>query len=726
MPKNVEGWLKEIDRAKRWQKDKWFVKAEKVVERYRDEREVAEMQKNRFNILYANTEVLKGVLYQNTPKPLVAARYKRPDPVVNAAAQILERALEYSVDEYDFDGLMMNACEDYVLPGRAVAQVRYKPTFADVEGVEQVVYESVLCENTDWEFFLHQPAKQWKKVQWIAFGELLTRDDCIAQFGKDIGNKINLTWRPKDANDEDQEAKRALVWKIWDKKQKKVLFVSDGYKEKFLGQLDDPLKLDDFFPIPQPLLACSTTNSLIPIPDFCQYQDQAIELDTLTARIAAIIDTMRRRGVYDASIGELHQLANAGDNVFIPVENYSALREKGGLKGVFDVEDFKPYADVLAGLFEQREAVKQTIYEVTGLSDIVRGATQSSETATAQRIKAQYSNIRITPRQKAINKFALELFELKAEVIAEHFSAETLQAMTGIELPQTAMEAQQLSQQTGEQVVSWEQVIALLRDQHMRCFRLDIETDVTIAPDEQAEKEAAVEMVTAFGQMMAQAQPAVESGWLPPEVAKTLLMFVMRKFRATRDVEASLEKIGQQPMPSNGEKEAEAKVEQAQIQVEQQRVQIEQQRAQFEMQSKQAESQFEAQKLQMDMQMEMQKAQFDAAIERETAQIKAQTEIQVAQIKAANEYQIAEMKAQVDAAAKIMVAQENAQVQVQTAAMTAEAGERESESAGAEKAETNGAMQATMKGLQAVIEQLGRPKEVMRGKNGEVTGIRPV
>jgi hypothetical protein len=72
--------------------------------------------------------------------------------------------------------------------------------------------------------------------------------------------------------------------------------------------------------------------------------------------------------------------------------------------------------------------VKQTIYEVTGISDIVRGASKANETATAQQIKGQWAGLRISTRQKRFADFARDLIRLKAEVIAERFDPQTLSA----------------------------------------------------------------------------------------------------------------------------------------------------------------------------------------------------------------------------------------------------------------------------------------------------------
>jgi hypothetical protein len=49
------------------------------------------------------------------------------------------------------------------------------------------------------------------------------------------------------------------------------------------------------------LFATLTTDSLIPVPDFTLYQDQAETLDVLATRIDGLVRALQVRGVYDAS-----------------------------------------------------------------------------------------------------------------------------------------------------------------------------------------------------------------------------------------------------------------------------------------------------------------------------------------------------------------------------------------------------------------------------------------
>jgi hypothetical protein len=588
----TQRWLREIELASAHEK-KWRERAEKVIKRYRDEEaaEQNETRQPRFNILYANTEVLRGVIYQRQPVPDVRRRFLAKDQVGRESAQVLQRALSICADSYDFDGMMSDVVEDYLLPGRGLAKVRYVPEYGpllDAAGqpvmdeagkpMQQVVYESVEAEYVEWEMVRFSPAKRWGKVRWIAFGELLTRDELVQQFGEKIGEQCTLDWAPKDKEQADEMFKRALVWSIWDKTSRKVHVVSKGMPAQRLAVVDDPLKLEGFFPCPKPVYSIRTTNTMVPIPEYTEYQDQACEVDNLTARIDALTDALRRRGLYNASYPEIEKLASAGDNEFIPVEKYSELIEKGIPSALWEAP-IDAIAKVITGLVDLREKSKQIIYEVTGIADVVRGVSQASETLGAQQLKARYANSRIEPRQKAIANFARDLMRIKAEIIAEKFSAQTLAQMTGFDLAKDDAEKQVIAQQMqaaqamGQQIEppeklkkpTWEQIVKLLRDDKLRGFRVDVETDSTVQPDANEEQKNRVELLSAITQFAQGVAPAVQSGALPMSLAKELLSFGVRGFKVSPQIEDALDQIGADDGGNNAAQER-MKAAQTQIQ----------------------------------------------------------------------------------------------------------------------------------------------------------------
>jgi len=392
-----------------------------------------------------------------------------------------------------------------------------------------------------WADFLMSPAKTWREVRWVARRVQMTRHELVERFGEEIGRAVPLAARLQQDNPDTPEARfrdglaaRAEVYEIWDKAERKVCWIAKGY-EAPLDERDDPLRLREFFPCPKPLFATTTTDSLIPKPDFLLYKDQANDLDDVTYRLSKLTEACRVSGVYDASqdssIGRLFQ--EGGDNKLIPVNTWAAFADKGGLRGVMD---FVPLDGIIATIREltaREQALKAQIYEVTGISDIVRGYSAPSETATAQQIKGQFAALRLQEQQAEVARFARDLIAMTAEIIAEHFQPQTIALMSGLQ--EQAPEFQQ----------AFPMAVMLLRQDAMRSFRIEIETDSTIAVDEQGDKQAATEFLTAMGNYMATSLPmAQQAPELLPVVGQGAV-FLARRFRAGRQLEGAIDQAFQ-------------------------------------------------------------------------------------------------------------------------------------------------------------------------------------
>lgn len=611
---DADWWAKEVSCSVRGWKD-YRDRARKVIDRFRDERkdEIARSSK-RFNILYSNTETLGPAIYSQVPTPDVRRRFRDKDDIGRLAATILQRALAYCLQSYDFDGVLDRCKQDYLLPGFAIARVLYKPYFKQGEAVpespaedaaeggeqaapkvqaaapEELVYEEAATDYVSWDRFAMSRSRTYEKVWWGAIADDLTKDEVRAQFGEDVVGKLSFSRKDDDANDAEAGSGdgKVRIWEVWNKRGRSRFFLAEGYNDWVRAPESDPLRLEGFFPWPKPIWSIATNDTLIPIPEYCEYQDQAMELDDLTERIDVLTSALRRRGVYDAaSKDKLAGLVNAGDNQFEPIENWQALMEKGGLANIVAELPIDGIAKIVLQLHERREAVKQTIYEVTGIADIVRGASNPNETLGAQQLKGRWAGLRISSRQKKFANFARDIVRLKAEIIADRFSQQTLAVMSGVQIPtvaekarfaqmQQAAQAQQAqyqqfaqqAQQAGQQPPAppppfqvtpeqqqyfaqpaWEDVLRVLRNDKLRGFKVDIETDSTVQPDADAEKQARTELLTAIGQFSQQMGAAVQQGFVPPPLAVSLIKFALRSFKVDSEVEQELEAMGQNTTP---------------------------------------------------------------------------------------------------------------------------------------------------------------------------------
>ena len=536
-------WQNELDQADQFERD-WRERGMRVVERYRDERGgsgVIGPLSNRFNILWANTETLKGALFARMAQPDVRRRFADPNPAGRQVAIVLERALSYGLDVYDSARPLAAALEDYLLPGRGVIWVVYEPiiikekikievdgediAIAEEEEVERLGDQRCRFEYVHWQDYRESPGRRSEDATWRARRHLFTRDDLVGRGFKDA-YEIPLNWMP-DASERMADAQaeeiynRAEVWEIWCKVTRKRLFIATGYKD-VLAEDEDPYDLQGFFPTPTPLIAVRTNNTSIPVPEFTLYQDQAEELDRVTSRITHLIEGLKRRGVYDASVPELAHLAVAGDNDFVPSENFASLAQKGGLAGAFQTEDISAVSVVLNGLYTQRTQVLQIIYDVTGLSDILRGGgTKASETATAQQLKAQYGSMRLRRRQDEIQKYIRDLFRIKAELIAENYEPEILQRITGMEVT--------------------DEMLEIMRNDKLRDYQIDVETDSTVFADEEEVKRTRIEFANVFGNYLVKAIEATRSAPEITPIAFEILKFVAGAWKIGRNFEDVIE-----------------------------------------------------------------------------------------------------------------------------------------------------------------------------------------
>lgn len=534
---DLRKWLSEVKLAER-EHEPYFKRADRVVKRYRDE---DRKERNsdvdlpaRYNILWSNTETTAPALFNKTPNVQVDRRFKDADPIGRVASQIWERSTQFSIDNYDFGGVMRATIKDYQLAGRGTAWVRYEPSVND----QGISYQEVLCDHVHYKDFLHAPAKQWQSVRWVARKIYLNRKQLKDRFGNSIGSKIGLDYSPTDKDEgegrktsDQAEFKQARIYEIWDSNTMNVYWVSKAYPDGIIDVLSDPLGLHDFYPTPKPLFGVTTTETLIPIPEYCLYQDQARELDQLTMKIALLEDALRMVGFYDAAymkeMGSLY--ANPRANEMIPIANWQKLQSAGGIKGIAEWMPIQEIIEALTALYASREQVKKDLYEITGIADIIRGSSSPTETATAQQIKGQFATMRISERQRDVERYARDLIALQGEIIAEHFEPEIIAAMSGYDVSQHDV------QQT------FMQAVELLKSDPMRSFRISIETDSMVAIDEALDKQRTSEFMSAFGGLL---ESSIKTMQVAPVLAPMLgevMMFTVRRFNAGRSVESAIE-----------------------------------------------------------------------------------------------------------------------------------------------------------------------------------------
>lgn len=708
----VQTWLNHIstyDRAM----SKWIARSDRIIKRYNDSQSAQQRNTTqaKFNILWSNVQTLNAATFAKLPKPDVSRRFKDNDPIGRIASLILERALDYEIQHYkDYRFALKSSVLDRFLPGRGTSWVRYEPHFRaaeqglPVDGLEvtedvdepneELDYECAPIDYVHWKNFGHVIARTWDEVPAVWRMVFLTEDAGVARFNRKLPlDSIPDELKHKQSSDSLSGMYRALVYEIWDKENKKAIWLSKSLGE-ILDEREDPLELEEFFPCPKPIYATLTNESLEPTPDFVLYQDQAAELDTLCDRIDGLVKALQVKGCYDAAIPSLGRLFTEGGNTnLIPVKNWAAFAEKQGLKGAIDILDLKPIYEALEAAYRAMEQIKNQVYEITGVSDIIRGQGDANATATAERIKGQFASLRLKQYQDEVAQYAAEAIQIKAQVICNKFAPETILKISAADqltvtdsdvlaadprlgiapppvappmpgmppVPPPQPPIASMPQEAKKQVVFQAAMQLLLGERAvnpdagsenpMRDFRIDIESDSLVNLDDEENKRSRMEFLNAQGQFIGQMEKILLTAGpmaaplLPPLME--MWKFSAQAFKVGKNIEGAIDEATERL------KEAAAKPPPPQPNPELIKIQAESQQHEAELKQdamhKQLEMKMETmqeqQRLQMETQSNRQQAMMDMAFERFKALLDAKTKIEVAEIGAKATLSASQIKA---------------------------------------------------------------------------------
>lgn len=530
---SVGRWLAEISKSREFE-DGWRKNAQEAWQAYLAQKK----DQDEFNIFWSNIETMRPAIWQKLPNPDVRRRFSDDDPIAKDVAEVTERLLSYAIDNdyYTMDVAARGIIDDYLITGRGVAFVEYAYDAyierIEVTGVngstsieEQETFdnERVVCNLVPWDrFYVHQ-AKTWQDVRWVAVEYHLTKDEAKEKLGKDFPKEITYTVIDKKfQNKSDAETpdiyKRVQVFKIWDKQKRKIVYVSPGYTDDVLKEEDDIFDLPGFFPFPRPLYGIQSTTDMIPTAEYALYKKQIKELNNVTRRIDKIIEGLKVRGLYSASLESAVQVSRANDFEYIAAPD-SIMDNLDSKIWTMPIE--KAVA-VLQALYQQRDEVKQVIYEIIGISDILRGASKATETATAQNIKARFGGLRIEERTREVARFFRDLLRIKAHIMAQ-FEPERIADITGMQVD--------------------DEVLFILQQGGLRSYRIDVETDSTVQAATAEKQEQKTELLRGVVEYIQGMAPIVAQGGIDAQAALDLLLNVVRSHDAGRQLEAAVKNL---------------------------------------------------------------------------------------------------------------------------------------------------------------------------------------
>lgn len=711
-------WQAEIKAAEK-EMERFYQRAEAANRRYLDERDIMDAEAKKFNIFYANTNILESALYSQVPKPCVSRRYTDyRDQTGRVAALILERSLTQDLNDPDdtFDYTMRGAVQDRLVPGLGTAWLRLEtetedipeseggtltndtmstapgaksvggdegfpspaaeadPTVADANPVgvdmplKRIKSQRIMTDYVYWRDFIFSPCRIWQERRWVGRKTYLTYDQLKARFGEAKAkltamnyttNSTSIDRKTVGTTPTNQVLQKAIVYEIWDRQTRKVVWFCEGYGEGLLDEKDDFLGLSSFEPCPTPMFANTTTSSCTPRPDFFMIQDQYNELDTVNARISLLVSACKVVGIYNSNATAIQDLLKGNENTLVPVQNWSQFSEKGGTGGNIEWLPLEQVVAALERLNVARESIKGQIYELTGIADIVRGASKASETLGAQQIKAQFASVRIKKLQDEVARFASDILRIKAEIMVKHFSVDILIRKSGI-----------TRTDNDEYVAS---ALALLKSEEGFQWRVTVQADSMAQADYANEKKDRIEFMSAVSGYMGNALPMTLQIPETKPIILGVLKWGLAGFKEAEDIEGMLDKQlamleGKPPAPPPPDPKMAAV--QAKIEGDKQKASMDMQKSQQEMAMKERESQLEQQMMQQKMNFEQAMNQMEMrmkAFELQMNQQKGQQDLELQQAKGAQEIQ----HDQTQAAMSMQNQQQEHELNMETQAATA-------------------------------------------------------
>jgi hypothetical protein len=540
-----------------------------------------------YDLFWSSMEILKPAIYAHAPVPAVAPMFADRRPLYNTTAELLERVTTSAFDRANIDQAMLSLRDDLAFTNRGVLWVTY-----ETDDGQKVCIDHV--DRTD---FLHEPARCWADVGWVARRAWMTKTEMRKRFGKTSGKayqqaKTEIRRDDKDNGGAD-DSKKAGVWEVWHRADNKVYWVAPDCPV-MLDEGTPHLTLKDFYPCPRPAYGTLRRRSLVPVPDYQRYAAHLSKISTLTSRIYLLLDKIKLKGLVPAGgdIGDaIEQALRAEDDeIIIPVPGAALVQ--GAAAGFVTWMPLADIATAIQGLIEARGQLIEDFYQLSGISDIMRGATQAEETLGAQQLKSQYGSVRVRDKVDELQRVARDVARIVAEIASDKFSKETLLDMSMMEIPSKAdvdkqvkeiestakkelealtkkaqdaaqkvqqqpqgqqidpNQAKQQFQQAQQQIVQKyagmlkdaeetipiEAVVDLLRDDKARGFAFEIATDSTIMTDEMQEKQSRNEFLQTVAGSIQGLTGLAMMGENGAALAGGLLKFATAPYRVGREL----------------------------------------------------------------------------------------------------------------------------------------------------------------------------------------------
>ena len=474
-----------------------------------------------YPIYWASTKTLEPAYYSRTPKLIVKRNFGIDDPDGILDCHIIRHLGDFLMSACDFDEVAMAAVGDFIHADKASIQVCYEAEMMTIEEPISLIKDGEEYYTEDGELYedevvqypalegeeptyvgavekevpktqdvfiaplvydevLHTPnAKCQREITEMAYHFLISKEDAAKRFGVEKAKKIN--WKRDTGRKEDKGARTrnelddaqasAIIgdyvegWECHCKATKKSYWLSKQYADGFLDVKDDVYGLRDFFPSTKFIISSKPSKSLYPTPIFAHMRQIISELHDEQNKLIVLIDAVRRRAIVDGDEDLALALNMAGNAEFVSVKNLQNIIEKGGLQNMIWYLPVEELVNAISELSNLQEKFKNDFFEWFGVPDILRGATDPIETATAQQIKSHAAHDRFKYNKKLVQKMVSESISMMIDLALGVFTDEKLSRICGFDL------------MNEDEQQRFPIRIQALRDDWATLIRFDIDTD---------------------------------------------------------------------------------------------------------------------------------------------------------------------------------------------------------------------------------------------------------
>lgn len=555
--------------------------------------------------------------------------------------------------------------------------------------VERKVSEKALLDVVQYNDYNCSDARTEDEIEWQSRRAFLDRSQAEQLFGKDVASDLVYDSFPevmkKDlARKEDKFEGKAELHEVWCEATNKVYWIQKSGEKCIVESSEPPTKFEKFYPC-SVIRQSADPDSVVPVSDYAHVRDQILEVERLTTRIHAVTQAIRTNFLYDAAMGPTVEQLFAGDLKGTPIINWPSYKGRGGLQAGVEFYPVEPFVNALNTLQGARGAALQQLYETLKVSDLLRGTSEQYKSATANRLENQWSSLGLVVRQNMFSKFISDAISNLGTIIAEQFEPEVILEigdadalieptiyipppppappmpemgpegmppgdtgmMPPMAPPPSAPDPQQLIDSMKQEIV------ALLRDNRKRSYRIQIASDSMIAIDQQQQQQDGAMLIQQAGQFFDQMRGLVEQ--YPPLLDFSISLFqnMIKRMKGGKELDGiftkAMQQIGeiakakeeaakQPPPPDPTTLEVQGRLQIAQVES-QAKIQV----MQMELQDKATKNQLAYQEQQLKMQRDQLSAQLDIQ-KQQTEEYFKQQELALAQ----QEIQVKQSAVQVD------------------------------------------------------------------------------